>query len=864
MGPSKKKSKNKAKQEARVTPKAKQRAKKAKQIEAGKRLKESRKAAAAATGASKGSGDKLAGIDSVDDLFKSDVFAEGASDDESDAASAPDVGGGADAAGSDSEESSAGAFQDVDGGSDGDGPEPADLSALDDEPSASHEKELLAIKKSDPAFYKFLVENDRQLLDFRDPEAPAESEDDAGEEDGEQEEAAATAKKRKAAEAEAAAKEAKKASAASTVTLERLKQLQGMARTSFTAFKAVLTSYHAAIRSIESGGIGAAAGDEEEAEQATKGTKSKRRRRKVRESLMQITDESVFSAIIEWTLANIVELFELYAGDLASSASALDPTKYSRWPRIKVVASIFWDETYFLLTHLTDNEMLGYLLRHVSTKQALAWLWPFRGVRKRFFAKCCGLWASSGAHDVRLTSFLFIRNSAAMCTVAQLESKPQKKDQTELEAQIRQVLRAFADAAGNGYSWRSVSTFRFMENCYLELLRIDDATSYRVGYVCVRQLAIVLRNACIATSQGGSAKAAADSEKQRKRKGLQNQQVQNLVGWPFVCSLYLWTKAVGTLPSLKLLAYPLSAIITGALKSRLSSIQYFPFAYHCFRCLNKLGASLEVFVPISSHVLKALSILLPAMDRAHRERKGGKAPGSGGNMPAKAPEIDILLKFSEGQAAEVMTLEAIGGSLLFILMDHLGMLARSPSFPEVSAPVLFHLRKHSKHCRSENLRRQLKQMIAHAEATAQDITARREALPGDAQATAWKRLFVFEPDSAMGKARKEALARKEREEKGRVEAETRAEGKAEAKAKRKAQDEGVEAGEGDERADRKKAKKREKQKARRKRQEAEAKAAAEAAANGGAKAGAERFAPKGAAKKDLVEEMAFSSGDESS
>merc|ERR1712054_324094 len=163
-------------------------------------------------------------------------------------------------------------------------------------------------------------------------------------------------------------------------------------------------------------------------------------------------------------------------------------------------------------------------------------------------------------------------------------SASKDKDVPQLEMMMRMLIRSFAEVAAVGYSWRSLSTFRFMENCLVELLRIDDATAYRIGYACIRQLALVLRNACIASSQS--------TEKSGKKKSAQ-MKAMALVGWPFIRALYLWTKAVGAVACLKPLAYPLSMITMGAIKTRLTSLQNCPFVHHCIRCLNRLGSSLE-------------------------------------------------------------------------------------------------------------------------------------------------------------------------------------------------------------------------------------------------------------------------------
>lgn len=732
MGISKKKLKNKRKAEKRVGPKAKRKIRKTEQIKGREAIKESKRKAAAQEK------DQLDSIGSVDELFGSGLI--GQEEGEEDAASNA------------SDESSAGGFVDV--GEDGDGDEdvplgPEDLKALTSSEGAAHEVELLKIKESDPAFYKFLLENDQQLLDFRAPE-------DQEEEPGEVE----------------AAPEVKPKDDR-VMTLARFQRLQETARSSFTAFKATLSAYHAAVRSIE-GDAEAEDAEAGEADAEATGGKEGAPKKRKRQTILRIADEATFSLILEWCLTNMLDLLQVYAGDLArakakrkSSDDVLDPTAYSRWSRVKVLAQIYWEETLFLLMNLQDPKLMEFVLRSASTKEALSFLWPFRSLRQRYFRKCCLLWSSASSHSVRLLSFLFLRNSAAMAT-RQLE----KKDSSELDSMTRKVLRCYAEAASRGYSWRSFGTFRFMENCVVELLRIDDNTAYRIGYAHIRQLALVLRSACIAVSNLGETKKKQGEEKGRKRRALQEKQAQNLVAWGFVRSLYLWTRAVGQLPSLRPLAYPLAMVASGALKSKLTSVIHLPYVYHCLRCLNHLSSFLEAFVPVSAHILKALDVLLPAIDKAHREQRAAR--DSEGKSAAKVPELDVLLKFKEGQSSEVITLEAGGAGLCFLLLDHLGLLSRSPAFPEISAPVLVHLRRYAKHCRSEPVRRQLKQLASTVETTASDIRVRREALT---EVPSWKRLFVFEADSAMAKSRASALTRQEEHERMRVAAESRGEEK---------------------------------------------------------------------------------------
>lgn len=702
-----------------------------------------------------------------------------------------DVAGPSDDDAAASDASSAGAFQDVDddAGSEDDAGLP-DLDSLTAPgAAAAHEEELKVLKEKDPEFYRFLVAEDKQLLDFHvDPE----EEDKAGEE---QEERGATP------------------AGVRVLTVERYHRIQETAKTSFTACKAALNAFHAAVRSIEGGATEAQEEDMDDAESAKAAAKKQREGKGV----FHIQDEALFSEVLEWSVANLLGLFKLHAGALrvggtkkkmgrlqknkAADAAVVDPSQYERWSRVKVLVQIFWDETFYLLRHLVAPHMLEFVLRACSTPEALSWLWPYKGHRQRFFKQCSSLWSTSTSHRVRMLAFLFIRNSGAMAIA--VPDSELTKGMPQLEAMIRTVLKSFAEVASWGYSWRSLSTFRFMENCLIELLALDDATSYRIGYVCLRQLAVIFRNSCLPVAPNTAAKKEKAKSKANERqeakvkeakepgagdgrakpkKGKQAaQQLQTLVGWPFVRSLYLWTKAVGTVPSLKPLSYPLYMITTGALKSKLTNLQHFPFVYHCFQCLNRLGAALEVFVPMSSHVLKVCTVLLQALDKSHKShRKPKVAPSNDDAQPkaelstTKAPDVEILLRFSEGQVGESLTLEAVGNSLSFVLLDHLGLLSQSPAFPEISAPVAMHLKRFSKRCQSESFRQQLKHLVSNADESADEVRSRREAFT---ERPAVNKFLIWEADTTLGKVRAAAIQRRASEEKTRVEAEVREEKK---------------------------------------------------------------------------------------
>lgn len=894
MAVSKKKLKAKRKAEKQMGPKAKARVKLSKQIEAREKVKASKRQASEIEAKRK---PKAREDDDVDDLFaRMGEFADGDED--------------ADDGESGSEASSDGGFVDVDGG--GMDIDDEDLEGLDDEDAAArHESELKEIKKRDPEFYKFLVEQDRSLLDFRAEQVQGQGPEDDDEDEQEEDFAAVPS------DATASGQVATR-----ILTLERFKHLQACAKDSFTSCKAVLNAYHQAVRSIgadsQLGEEGQEAMKEEESKEQQQGKgavpkkkeKVEKRRsaaalKRQQKNMLQIDSEATFSEVLEWSIGNMLSLLRHHGGEPGKAdkkrkkkfepgladrpEGVFDPSQLERWNRVKVLSHVFWQETLFLLNHLASSEMLEFVLRRVSTPEALSWLWPFKHLQKSYAKRCLSLWAKGESQQVKVLAFLFIRNSGSMALHA---PGAKEGDTNQLELLMRGVVKSFAEVTSWGYSWRSLSTFRFMENCMVELFRLEDATAYRVGYVCIRQLALILRNSCLAASQAGESKGK-DAKKEKdkkqekqskgkgkgkgkdewggqsqssKRRASQIKQANSLVAWPFVRSIYLWTKAIGSLQSLRPLAYPLSMITLGALKCKLTSLQHFPFSFHLLCCLNRLGASLEAFVPVSSHLLKVLSVLLQAMEKGHKKVRGGARPDGEQLANAKTPEIEVLLRLPQSLVSEALVLESIGNAICALLTDHLGLISRSPAFPEVSAPVLLHLRRHSKHCRSEAMRRQLRNIISAAESSAALVQQRREALTEPPSAV--KFLFLGPDETVLGKQRAQLVQRRAAEEKTRVEAEMREASSGGARRRRGQEVEEQEAGEAAPGTGMsKKALKRRKLRAAKERSlegEGDGTSAPKAPVPGQPRADAALVAKRAGAKlhEDKVEEMNFDSGDE--
>ena len=161
----------------------------------------------------------------------------------------------------------------------------------------------------------------------------------------------------------------------------------------------------------------------------------------------------------------------------------------------------------------------------------------------------------------------------------------------------------------------------------MELFRLDDAVAYRVGYACIRQLALLLRGASVAKPKGepkektktGKVKKGLKKEEGKKKAKGEKATSGTVMTWTFVRSIFLWTRLVGDSKALKDLAYPLYMVVLGSVKSG-SSINSAPFCLHGLRALNELMQKTQKLVPLSALLLRLLDMNLKALEKAPKGR----------------------------------------------------------------------------------------------------------------------------------------------------------------------------------------------------------------------------------------------------
>jgi len=606
-----------------------------------------------------------------------------------------------------------------------------------------HAAELAGLKDSDPSFYKFLQENDAGLLDFDAAEGEVDDEEDeAGPQEHHDDEEEKGEQKKK-----------KKRGEESVLTAERFDHLVRSAeeKKSFHALRVLFSAFRSSAQ-LAACAVAKVPEKPKEMKNVDKnpGNKGNRkeRQKQVKKSeelekrqakaLIEIPDDEVMRRVIQWVCANASRLLEHHLGERKKTKEkthSLDITAYKNAGKCGRLGRSFWSEALFLMKQGPNMDLKELIMETCASEKMQRFLWPFGKLRNLVYKEVGNLWSLADRHRVRLLAFLFLRNAVSF------PAHVARHDGMDAESIVRMVCKMFAHATERGYTWRSVSGFRFMENGLVELMRIDDKMAYRIGYAYIRQLALVLRNAMHTSTI--------------KEKNTKEKKISLMYSWSFVRSLYCWTHLVVSIKALEPLSYPLMMVLNGAIKTQINNLHYFPYVYHCMRCLCKLGSGLEKFVPISSYILPLLSTVATKFNKVSKNSRVENNKG----LMAKTQDVEVLLRFSDVQIENKQTIEHIATMTMQLCVDHMGVLARTPAFPELAPIVLFHLRKICKNLHSETLRRDIKTLISSAETSIAFVTRERDTISFESD-----KFLVFDANKvALGELRKQWFEKRERE-----------------------------------------------------------------------------------------------------
>ena len=416
-----------------------------------------------------------------------------------------------------------------------------------------HKDQLESLKDKDPEFYKYLKENDAELLDFG--EQGDLSEVDALSESDEPEDEEPAKKKKKKAKKDEEEVEPE----STTLTIQTVKKWHKLMeeQNSIRAMRQVVLAFRAA----------AHVNDAEAPEQK-----------------YTISDKNVYHQVLVTALNTVPKVLahhlpvkETAGGKIRVS---LDSKKFKTLtPLIKSHTS----SVHQLLINLSDASTLKLTLS--SIEPMLPYLLQFRKVLKTLVKTVVGIWADVATNDAtRITGFLLLRRLMVLGDAGIRES----------------VLKATYEGVVKGSRNTTVHTLagvNLMKNSAAEIWGIDQNVSYTTGFSFIRQLAMHLRSSITNTSK-------------ESYKTIYNwQYVHSLDFWSRVLSQHcdgLVEAQSGKQSALRPLIYPVVQITLGAMRL-IPTAQYFPLRFQLTRALLRISRATGTYIPLASSLLEVLT-----------------------------------------------------------------------------------------------------------------------------------------------------------------------------------------------------------------------------------------------------------------
>ena len=419
-----------------------------------------------------------------------------------------------------------------------------DVSSSSDEEDAEQDLDMNTLAKEDPDFFKYLKDNDKDLLEF-DAVNPLDAiSDDEGDADEEEDEEG----KEFSEDAKATAKKGSKKDEERTVEVD-LKLVKKWSKDlksntpGFKTLKNTVIAYKAALN-------------------ADSGDTFK----------YSVKEEKVFK-----------NLMLIVLQDLPLAIQKLTPYKVSsngirnisgNKKKIAQVSSIVKAHIPSLITLLEDSsntETCALVLQ--SVQELLPYLISFRKLLKAVVNAVVNIWSSSSSLETQISAFAWMNNA----------SKEYPK--SVLEIILRSTYSSFIKNCGKT-NVHTTPLLNFQKNSAAELFGLNPTLGYQIGFEYVRQLAVHLRG-------------SVNNPTKDSYKTIYNwKYCHGLDFWSRVISVQITAKDGETIENpLEKLSYPLIQVTIGTIKL-IPTAQFFPLRFYLIRSLIRLSHNTGVYIPL--------------------------------------------------------------------------------------------------------------------------------------------------------------------------------------------------------------------------------------------------------------------------
>lgn len=412
-----------------------------------------------------------------------------------------------------------------------------------------HKKSLMRLKDTDPEFYKYLKENDKNLLEFNISDEDDDINDDdksslneldtkhipsshlevaSDESDYEMDQGSEIRDKRK-------------------VTLKLLKTWQEDIQKdkSSKTIKCAVEAFHAALQTV-------AESDDPDFSQ------------------YKVEGGAVFNEVVQLCILYLPDAFKRYLKLSSETQSQIH--KLKRFGKVKSILKSYLTDLIKILQNVTSSNILTILLKHLH--QMLPYTQSFSSLTKPLLKILLKFW-STGEETVRVVSFLSILRIAT------------SDRKSVLEILFKTMYVKYVENS-KFVSLTTLPAINFMRHSLVEMYLLDGNLAYNHAFLYIRQLAIHLRNAMTL-----------------KKK----EHFQAVYNWQYINSLRFWAELINLSKSdsmLHSLLYPLVQIIIGTIKV-IPTQQYYPLRFHCLQMLIDISRETGTFIPVLPFLLEILN-----------------------------------------------------------------------------------------------------------------------------------------------------------------------------------------------------------------------------------------------------------------
>lgn len=198
-----------------------------------------------------------------------------------------------------------------------------------------------------------------------------------------------------------------------------------------------------------------------------------------------ITDEKAFHELMFMVLKDVPQAIQKMAPYKIVKGARTLPNG-GNVSRVSSIVKSHAGSLLILLNDITNTETAALVLHSVN--ELMPYLLSYRRILKELIKSIVGVWSTTRELETQIASFAFLINT----------TKEFKKSM--LETTLKTTYSTFIKSCRKT-NMRSMPLINFQKNSAAELFGIDEVLGYQVGFEYIRQLAIHLRNTMNATTK---------------------------------------------------------------------------------------------------------------------------------------------------------------------------------------------------------------------------------------------------------------------------------------------------------------------------------------------------------------------------